>query len=192
MRSVAVCGVVAMACCRASRHGQITLMTKHLHMRLARPEDARIIGVLARRVVRRWVLPEQPAGAAEPLLAGMSAAAIRHKILDGQRFHLAFIEDVLAGVAAIREDSHVFQLFVSTRYQGQGIGRKLWQRMLRDSVRRAGTKYFTLNASMVAVPVYLRLGFEPNAAAKVPDRKLVTVPMIYRVDSPRHALGQRR
>lgn len=161
-------------------------------MRLARPEDARIIGVLARRVVRRWVLPDQPAAAAGPLLAGMSALAIRRKIRDGQRFHLAFADDVLAGVAAIRDDSHVFQLFVGTRYQGQGIARRLWRRVLRDGVRRAGTRHFTLNAAMGAVPVYLRLGFEPNASAKVPPSRLVTVPMIYRVDSPRHRQSRPR
>lgn len=167
-------------------------MKNDLHMRLARPEDARVIGVLARRVVRRWVLPDQPAAAAGPLLAGMSAQAIRRKIRDGQRFHLAFVGDALAGIAAIREDSHVFQLFVGTRHQGQGIARKLWQRVLRDSVRRAGTRYFTLNAAVGAVPVYLRLGFEPNASAKAPPSKLVTVPMIYRVHSPRHRYGRLR
>lgn len=164
-------------------------MGNSLHMRLARPEDARVIGVLARRVVRRWILPQQPADAAGPLLAGMSARAIRRKIRDGQRFHLAYVGDALAGVAAIREDNHVFQLFVGTRHQGQGIARKLWQRVLKDSIRRAGTKYFTLNASVSAVPVYLRLGFEPNALANVPPGKLRTVPMIYRVRSLRHRRG---
>ncbi len=161
-------------------------------MRLARPEDARIIGVLARRVTRRWILPAQPPEAAGPLLAGMGAQAIRRKILEGQRFHLAFVDDALAGVAAIREDSHLFQLFVGTRHQGQGIARKLWQRVLRDSVRRAGTRHFTLNASLGAVPVYLHLGFEPNASAKVPPSRLVTVPMIYRVAAPRHRRSRSR
>jgi len=161
-------------------------------MRLARPEDARAIGVLARRVVHRWILPQQPADAAGPLLAGMSAQAIRRKIRDGQRFHLAFVGDALAGIAAIREDSHVFQFFVGTRHQGQGIATKLWRRVLKDSIRRADTRYFTLNASMGAVPIYLRLGFEPNASAKVPPSRLVTVPMIYRVHSPRHRQGRLR
>lgn len=161
-------------------------MRQNLHMRLARPEDAPAIGVLARRVVRRWILPEQPAEAAGPLLAGMSAKAIRRKMADGQRFHLAFVGDALAGIIAIREDCHVFQLFVGTRHQGQGIARKLWRRVLKDSTRRAGTRYFTLHAAVGAVPVYLRLGFEPNASAKAPRSRLVTVPMIYRVSSPRH------
>ncbi|TCI07413.1 GNAT family N-acetyltransferase [Dyella soli] len=160
-------------------------MEAGLHIRLAHPADARAIGVLARRVVRRWVLPEQPPEAAVLILAGMSAKAIRRKMDDGQRFHLAFVDGVLAGVTAIREDSHVFQLFVGTRYQGRGIARRLWQRLLRDSVRRAGTRYFTLNAALGAVPVYLRLGFEPNARARPAPGPIVSVPMIYRVDRQR-------
>lgn len=192
VRRVAIYAAIQPSCRLAVRHDQIANMRNGLHMRLGRPADARAIGVLARRVTRRWILPEQPADAAAPLLAGMSAQAIRRKIRDGQRFHLAFVGEALAGVAAIREDSHVFQLFVGTRHQGQGIARKLWQRVLKDSIRRAGTRYFTLNAAVGAVPVYLRLGFEPNASAKVPPSKLVTVPMIYRVRSPRHRLGRSR
>jgi GNAT superfamily N-acetyltransferase len=162
-------------------------MTTNLQLRLARPDDARAIGVLARRVTRRWILPGQAADVAALLLAGMTAKSIRQKMDAGQRFYLAFVDATLAGVAAIRDDSHVFQLFVSTRYQGQGIARKLWQRVMRDSIRRAGVRFFTLNAAIGAVPVYLRLGFEPNASAKRPASKIVSVPMIYRVGMARQA-----
>lgn len=160
-------------------------MTSGLRFRLARPEDARAIGVLARRVVRRWVLPGQPAEAAAPLLAGMTAKALLAKMRDGQRFYLAYADGALAGVAAVRNDSHVFQLFVGTRYQGRGVGRQLWERLRRDCVRRAGTRVFTLNAAPGAVSVYLRFGFQRDPSAHAPARKLVTTPMTYREKAPR-------
>jgi GNAT superfamily N-acetyltransferase len=161
-------------------------MTTDLHMRMARQGDSRAIGVLGRRVIRRWILPHQPAEAAALLLAGMTAKSIRTKIRAGQRFHLAFVGATLVGMAAIRDDSHVFQFFVGTRYQGRGIARKLWHRVMRDSIRRAGTRFFTLNAAVAAVPIYLRMGFEPNASANRPKSKIISVPMIYRVQSVRH------
>lgn len=161
-------------------------MTTDLHMRMARQDDSRAIGILGRRVIRRWILPYQPAEAAALLLAGMTATSIRAKIQAGQRVHLAFVGAALVGIAAIRDDSHVFQFFVGTRYQGQGIGRKLWHRVMRDCIRRAGTRFFTLNAALGAVPVYLRMGFEPNASAKRPKSKIISVPMIYRLKSVRH------
>jgi GNAT superfamily N-acetyltransferase len=157
-------------CCNQRMHEDV-------RYRLARPEDARAIGELARRVTRRWILPEQTPRAAVTILAGMSAKVIRAKILAGRRFHLALLDDRLVGVAAMRDDSHLFQFFVSTRHQRRGIARRLWQRVMRDAVRRAGTCRFTLNASLVAVPVYLRLGFVLNGPLNTTSEGLVTMPM---------------
>ena len=123
-----------------------------LRMRLARRDDAPAVARLARRVVRRWIVPEQPRVAVIALEESLRTSVIREKIVTGQRFHLAFVDGALAGVAAVRNDSHVFQLFVGTRYQGQGIARKLWERLRGDCVRRAGTRVFTLNAAPGAVP----------------------------------------
>ena len=149
-----------------------------IRYRLARPQDALAIGMLARRVTRRWILPEQPASAAGPLLYGMSAKVIRQKMLDGQRFHLAWRDGGrLVGAAAMRDDSHLFELFVSTRLHGHGIARQLWQRTMRDAIRRADTRHFTLKASAMAVPVYLHFGFVPSGPLLVSDTGLVTQPM---------------
>jgi Acetyltransferase (GNAT) family. len=153
-------------------------MSVKIRYRLARPQDALAIGMLARRVTRRWILPEQPASAAEALLYGMTARVIRQKIRDGQRFHLAWLDgDRLVGVAAMRDDTHLFQFFVSTRMHGHGIARQLWQRTMRDAVSRAGTCHFTLKASAMAVPVYRHFGFVPSGPLLVSDTGLVTQPM---------------
>ena len=77
----------------------------------------------------------------------------------------------------MRDDSHLFQFFVSTRLHGHGIARQLWQRTMRDAVRRAGTRHFTLKASAMAVPVYLHFGFRPSGPLLVSDTGLVTQPM---------------
>lgn len=149
-----------------------------IRYRFARPRDALAIGVLARRVTRRWILPQQPASAAAPLLLGMGARKIEQKILAGQRFHLAWQDGGrLVGVAAMRDDSHLFQFFVSTRLHGHGIARQLWQRTMRDAIRRADTRHFTLKASAMAVPVYLHFGFLPSGPLLVSDTGLVTQPM---------------
>lgn len=167
-------------------------MKSRLHMRLARAEDARMIGVLVRRVTHRWIVPTQPRHAVGPLLRGMSARAIRAKLAAGQRFHLAFVDEVLVGVAAIRDDRHVFQLFVGTKYQGRGIARKLWSRLRNDAIRRADTRVFTLNAAEGAVPVYLRLGFVYDGDPARPRSSIVAVPMVYRVGDSRRAASRPR
>ena len=160
--------------------------------RLGRPQDARAIGELVRRVTRHWILPEQPASAAAPLLAGMRAWVIRRKIIAGQRFHLACLDDgPLVGVAAMRDDSHLFQFFVGTRWHGCGIARQLWQRTLHDAQRRAGSCHFTLNSSAMAVPVYQHLGFVTSGPLKESDTGLVVQPMRLELAS-KLAVGPRR
>ncbi len=153
-----------------------------LRFRLARVDDAPAIARLARRVVRRWISPNQPPHGALAVEEGLAAPVIRKKIQAGQRFHLAFVDGVLAGVAAVRNDNHVFQLFVGTRHQGRGIARKLWSRLRNDCIRRAGTRAFTLNAALGAIPVYMRLGFVRDDDPRRVPGKVVSMPMIYRVD----------
>ena len=150
----------------------------HIRFRLGRPQDARAIGELARRVPRPWILPEQLAGAAAPMLAGMRAWIIRRKIVAGQRFQLAWLESGrLVGVAAMRDDVHLFQLFVGTRWHGRGIARQQWRRTLHDARQRSGSCHFTLNSSAMAVPVYRHLGFMPSGPLTASDTGLIVQPM---------------
>ena len=154
-----------------------------LRMRLAHPDDAREVGMLVRRVVRRWIVPDQPPQVAKDLLARSSARSLREKMVEGQRFHLAYIEDVLVGVSAMRSDSHLVQFFVSTRFQGLGVGRRLWERTMRDAIQRAGTRRFTLNATRCAVPVYVRLGFRATGRERPSPMGVLTTPMVLTVPS---------
>jgi GNAT superfamily N-acetyltransferase len=152
-----------------------------LRMRLAQPADARAIGALSRRVVQRWVLPDQPRKAGQALLSRLSATMLRQRIMEGQRFHLAYLGEVLVGVAAMRDDSHLLHFYVSTRYQGRGIARRLWRRALQDAIRRAGTQRFTLNATRCAVPVYVRLGFCVEGPERPSPSGVMTTPMSLRL-----------
>ncbi|MDE2278895.1 MAG: GNAT family N-acetyltransferase [Xanthomonadaceae bacterium] len=148
-----------------------------LRIRLGRPADARAVSVLVRRLTRRWILPEQTHEAGVALLSRQGAAAQRMRMAEGHRFHLAWLGDVLVGVATMRDDGHLTQLFVGTRYQGRGIARRLWRRAMADAVRRAGTRRFTLNASRCALPAYRRLGFVATGPERLSPSGVLTTPM---------------
>lgn len=154
-----------------------------LHLRLGRPDDAPAIARLARRVVRRWIAPLQPKEGIASIEASLRVAVIRQRMAAGQRFHLAFRDGVLVGIGAIRNDSHVFHLFVGTRYQGQGIARRLWHRMREDGMRRADTRVFTLYAAPNAESFYAHLGFERDPDPARVRGNVVSTPMMYRVDA---------
>ena len=152
-----------------------------LRIRLGRPEDARAVSVLVRRVTRRWIVPDQPREAGLALLSRQGTADQRQRMAEGHRFHLAWLGGTLVGVVAMRDDSHLIHFYVGTRYQGRGIARRLWQRAMRDAIRRAGTRRFTLNATRCAVPVYLRLGFRADGAERPSPLGVLTTPMSLRV-----------
>jgi GNAT superfamily N-acetyltransferase len=83
--------------------------------------------------------------------------------------------DVVA-VAGLRGNERISHLFVEPKYQGLGLARKLWG-ILRDQALRAGNPgVFTVNSSLVAVPVYQRFGFVV-AGAKVEKDGGAYVPM---------------
>jgi GNAT superfamily N-acetyltransferase len=151
--------------------------TPPVRLCLGHPEDARAISVLARRVARRWILPDQPRDAGQALLERLGTRALRERMLEGQRFHLAWIDQTLVGLAAMRDDCHLVQFFVATRWQGHGIARRLWQRTMADAQRRAGTRRFTLNATRCAVPVYLHLGFRATGPEAFSPSGVLTTPM---------------
>jgi GNAT superfamily N-acetyltransferase len=94
------------------------------------------------------------------------------------------VGDVLVGVSAMRDDCHLTQFFVSTRYQGQGIARQLWLRTMRDALHRAGTRRFTLNATRCAVPVYRRLGFVETGPEGPSPNGVITTPMLLELVPP--------
>jgi len=156
-----------------------------LHLRLARPDDARAISLLARRVARRWILPDQSHEAGQALLGRLGTRVLRQRMLEGQRFHLAWLGDALVGIAGMRDDCHLVQFFVGTRYQGRGIATRLWRRAMADAVRRAGTRRFTLNATRVAVPVYEHLGFVATGPEGFSPAGVRTTPMALELQRPR-------
>ncbi|MBP1472710.1 GNAT family N-acetyltransferase [Frateuria sp. MAH-13] len=156
-----------------------------LHLRLGRLDDAPAISLLARRVARRWILPDQSHEAGQALLTRLGTRVLRERMREGQRFHLAWLDGVLVGIAGMRDDSHLVQFFVGTRYQGRGIASRLWRRAMADALRRAGTRRFTLNATRVAVPVYEHFGFVVAGPEGFSPAGVLTTPMALELDRPR-------
>lgn len=148
-----------------------------LRMRLGQPDDASAMAILIRRVARRWILPDQSRKAGQAFISRISAKELRERMLQGQRFYLGYVGDALVGISGMRDDCHLVHLFVSTRYQGRGIARRLWQRTMQDAMRRAGTRRFTLNATRCGVPVYLRLGFRATGPEQIAHHGLRVTPM---------------
>ena len=83
-------------------------------------------------------------------------------IHDSQWFRMlqvfgAFEQNEMIGVIATRNyGNHVALFFVKGEYQKQGVGRRLFERILQEG----SVNVLTVNSSPYAVPVYHKFGFQ--------------------------------
>jgi GNAT superfamily N-acetyltransferase len=123
------------------------------------PAVARLLKALATEFIVHESTPE---GAAT-FLRENNEEAIRHYIGIGHMYHVAQADDEIAGFISVRDQSHLFHMFVGAKWQGQGVARKLWEVARTAAIEAGGSGSFTVNASNFAVPVYQSMGFARTA-----------------------------
>jgi len=117
------------------------------------------MAALLRSLALEFVVHESTPLGAAAFLAENDEHGIRGYLARGHACHVALDGDQLAGFIAIRDNSHLFHLFVGTAWQRQGLARGLWRVARAAAIARGGDGNFTVNASNYAVPAYERLGF---------------------------------
>ena len=81
---------------------------------------------------------------------------------------MAFIGNELAGVAALKEQKHIYHLFVLPAFHQQGIAKHLWLHLKDQAIASGNNDVFTVKSSLYAVHVYSRFGF---TATSEPQKK---------------------
>ena len=104
---------------------------------------------------------------------------LQERIRAGDRYYVAIVDDVIAGVCAIRRGNYLYSLFTDAEFHRRGVARKLWERALRD-IRESGYEEVTVKASNYAVPAYERLGFVCTGPREE-EKGIVSNPMRYRL-----------
>lgn len=95
--------------------------------------------------------------------------------ISGLEFYGAFINGKIAGVIATRScGNHIALFFVDGKYHRQGIGRKLFETVIKESTE----EIITVNSSPYAVEVYKKLGFIPDRDEQLMEGMRYT-PMTY-------------
>jgi len=150
--------------------------TLPLSMRPAVLADAPAIVTLITDLMPFLTLHPDGRGA-ENFIENCSLAAIE-RYLSQPKFvyQIAYLDGELAGVVAMRDNSHLFHLFVPRALHRRGIARQLWQAASSASLARADVAAFTVNSSLRALPFYAQLGFVATGP-KVEADGIAYVPM---------------
>jgi ribosomal protein S18 acetylase RimI-like enzyme len=137
-----------------------------LRIRTAVPEDSESISSLICVLVEKFIANEFSAQGRDFLLSTMTANAISQKIQSVYRYHVAEVSGMLTGVVAVRDNTHLYHLFVAERFQRVGIAKKLWQFAMKECLSKGNTGEFTVNSSAYALGVYKKLGFVAQEGPK--------------------------
>ena len=82
--------------------------------------------------------------------------------VDEREFYGAIENNKVIGVIATKDKHHIALFFVDGTYHRQGIGKKLYELILKLN----NDNYFTVNSSPYAHEIYKHLGFEDTDTEK--------------------------
>lgn len=144
-------------------------MIASLAIRPASTTDSAAIASLIQSVAHYFLSDSTGKGAAAFLSTISEAAILGHIANPRFRYFVGCVGGELAGVAALRDNMHIYHLFVSPAHHQQGLATSLWQHLQGLSIESGNTDCFTVNSSLYAVPVYLRWGFIPVGYPQIKD-----------------------
>jgi GNAT superfamily N-acetyltransferase len=131
--------------------------------------DAPAISRLLASLAHRCTVHPDGRGA-ERFFSGISESAVAGFIASPNYHYLVGEQDgELAGVIALRDNSHLYHLFIDARFQGQGLATVLWNHLKQHALAAGNPGEFTVNASLGAVPVYRQFGFAAVSGPIVED-----------------------
>jgi GNAT superfamily N-acetyltransferase len=130
-----------------------------MKIRSATIADAEEISALIVELSAPFYTSATRAGA-EPFLASIGADA-QCRNLSAPNFsnYVSESSGQLAGVVTLRDNSHLFHLFIAAPFQRAGLATQLWDIVKAEALAAGNPGQFTVNSSLNAVPVYERFGF---------------------------------
>jgi ribosomal protein S18 acetylase RimI-like enzyme len=134
-----------------------------LKIRVAAAGDAENISQLICGLVEKFVVKEFSTQGRDFLLSTLTAETIKQNLQSGYRYHVAEVDGLLAGVVAVKGNTHLYHLFVAEQFHRRGIAKKLWHHSMNECLANGNSLEFTVNSSAYAVAVYKRLGFVAQA-----------------------------
>lgn len=130
-----------------------------MDIREAKQEDSESISKLICQLSAKYIAHELTSEGRETLMNSMVPAAIKKCIQSGFRYHVAEVENQIVGVVGVKDNSHLYHLFVAENYQRQGIALRLWKIACQACLDEGNPGEFTVNSSKYAEDIYKCLGF---------------------------------
>ncbi len=126
-------------------------------------QDIPVVASLMRALSEEFIVNDSAAEAAASFIRENDERAIADFIDAGIVYRVAEIDGRVVGFIAMRENRHLFHMFVDKAYHRRGIARRMWDVARAAAIAAGNPGVFTVNSSNYALPVYEKLGFVRTA-----------------------------
>jgi GNAT superfamily N-acetyltransferase len=151
-------------------------MTLPFQIRLATPEDANAISTVIKGLSRHFLADPEGQGA-DTVLQSIDPMGIAEFIAASHFCHwVASAQGQVMAVAGLRDNAHLYHLFVAPDWQGRGVGRALWQQVRSAALAAGNPGTFTVNSTLNGRAAYESFGFTVTGPVTQRDG-LVYIPM---------------
>ena len=137
---------------------------------------------LLSELASEFIVHEFDSEAQKQFLAENDADCIRRFIDRGFRYHVAEADGAIVGFVGVRDNKHLYHLFVAKPVQRRGVGHQLWEFAKAQCEALGHRGAFTVNSSNNAVPIYERWGFRRDGPSKTNASGVVYNPMKMETD----------
>lgn len=149
-----------------------------VNIRSAEISDSKAISELILPLAKKYVCPTCDASAHDILLNSMSEENVGKYLSTNYNYVIAVTaNDEVVGVAGVRDNSHLYHLFVDDNFQGNGLSSQLWEAVKEESIKNGNSGIFTVNSAVNAESVYSRFGFKRTEGIR--NRQgMIDIPML--------------
>lgn len=147
-----------------------------MDIRVATREDAEAISALIHGLAHYFTLDPNGAGAEEFLKTIAPNSIAEYIGAKNFCYRVGIVHGAIAGVVAIRDNKHLYHLFVASQFQKRGFSVQLWNYIKAEATRLGNPGEFTVNSTPYAVPVYESFGFQ-STGEKVETNGIAFIPM---------------
>ena len=153
-----------------------------MDIREATKQDGKAIAELIRELAVKFIIPEFSAQGKNSFLDSNDQEAIEAFIDNGFHYYVAETLGNTVGVVGVRENSHLYHLFVSEAQQGKGLSRQLWELAKNKCLSNGNPGKFTVNSSNNSIGVYEAFGFRRTSGMEENNGVLYN-PMLLEINS---------
>ena len=154
------------------------LVSDRARIRLMSEGEEHEVCALVARVFDAYVAKDFSTDGVEEFYRYAEPGAMAERSRKGDKVLLAEENGHILGMLELKGTNHIAMLFVDD--QGRGLGRALVERALQLCRKEAkGLEQVSVHASLYAVPIYSKLGFEAEGPERT-ENGITYVPMVIR------------